>query len=644
MASALELNAQATVINGHGLTTSPELLSTILSYRNLPTISLITNIYDSATNASANVLGNLWSTLDTVGTGVKYGQFLIDFYPSNISATSSSNRVGSYHTIINPVYDPNPAHWTTDSESGGVTKPIIGYTYDPVLSTASLSRNVTTQANLPFANGLAGFANVFLTSYSWASEVFDTVSSLHILKDKTYKNTALGVSGPLDLATNGIGSNGPVLANAISNWGTMYDIRNINKFHDPYVFGQNLLNQGLGTYGNLYVKLKAAGLNTAQLTSIPPNSTTTTYTTTTTSIPASYINQLDVPTVEPVVETVTVTGNSTDTILGIYRTIQRTDLDAMVAATGITNTKRCSTLADYLNFNLVVNPDTQAKLVNIGVTDFPSLGNLLTKVAGKGYYQTWSSLADTLKSIESPTLSHTSVSSTSRIITDSTVSTLQNNTGTGTGPFNNPLVPDLLGAVAGMPYIGTIRSVVDNYDSFARYVEPAVRNLDTAVAYYLAHPVTDSEGNLSPASLAPVTTAVNGLNTALNSIPESELLNRIQTGWVNACNQLNLEVTNLHKAGVTFNAGYQKILFQFGKNITTLAGDADQFYTKQFFANVISNDSYGDTIKIAMAEKNNSSLLSNMGISSGNDPQPAAALRQAKAQNIPITTYINQNQ
>ena len=78
MTSALALNAQATIINGHGLAQSSTITSDITKYTNLPTIKLIADIFSQVSNFEN---GSLIDTVSSIGSGVTSTAFLIDFYP-----------------------------------------------------------------------------------------------------------------------------------------------------------------------------------------------------------------------------------------------------------------------------------------------------------------------------------------------------------------------------------------------------------------------------------------------------------------------------------------------------------------------------------------------------------------------------------
>ena len=150
-------------------------------------------------------------------------------------------------------------------------------------------------------------------------------------------------------------------------------------------------------------------------------------------------------------------------------------------------------------------------------------------------------------------------------------------------------------------------------------------------------------GNGSPTILNAIITDVNNLNTALNSIPISSSLTNSNTAFYKMLSQLQNEVSNLSKAGVQFNSGTTIGLRSFASSVGATASDKNQFDTYQFFANLVTNDVYGDTIRSAVAENINTSLAQSKGFTVTNDPNPSLIIAQANAQNIPLSTYISQN-
>ena len=628
MTTALALTAQSTIINGQGLAVSANLLSQITTFQSHAPITSIANCFSTISSADANIAANIITSLFNIGAGVTKGQWLIDYYPPNITPVSTAG-ISCRYTYVIPVYG-----------TGLHSTEIVGNTYVPVANTASVSHTITNQAQLPFAYGIQGFANVFSTVDGYANSVFDTVSSVYMLRGKTYGQSGLTYTGSKDLATGGISDNNILLASIVKDWGTMYDIANINTFSDPYVFGQNLLNQGFGNYGNLTVNLQAAGLNITNLLQVPQSTTTTTQLpgSVTTSTP---IGAVDIPTTIVETTTTTVVGNSVDTLLSIYRKVTGSELSTIIAAAGITITNPdIKTLADFLDFNKVIDITNISKLSQLGITTFTGLSQFLQLKIGQGYFRSWQDLAILLENLEIPTLNYTTATSTDLVISNSLATNLLNTLGTGSGPFQNPTLQDYLGAVSGIPYTSVFQLLNQNYNAVASSINLSTltTNLDNEVSNY----INQSAANLSPTSTN-IDNAVLAINFALNSLIPSDTFVTCQSEFFYMLNHLTNEVNNLPKTGIVFNAGNGQILNSFSQRMPRNATDKDQFYLYQFFANLITNDTAGDTIRSAIAEEINLQLLRSAGITLHNDPNPRLALSQAQSQHIPISTYLLQN-
>jgi hypothetical protein len=347
MASALQLISTDYVINGHGLSTNANVLSQISTFQNHAPIQTLANVYTNALTANANIIGTLMTSLSALNSSTVANKFLIDLYPSNVVPTASGSI----------------SYYGNASVSGQ--------------RIASFSGTVRSQAQLPFAYGMSGFANVYSVASSYINQAFDTVSSVYLLRGKTYAQSGLGYTGPLDVVTNGTKYNGPLLAEIVSNWGTMYDINNIAQIGDPYVFGQNLLNQGLGVYGNLSDKLQQAGLNIYNLQQVQPSQSIVTQDNTTFSA-STPIGQIDLPVVANVTTTIASVGNSQDVVLSIYSSIVGADLEAILLATGIETTNITATsLADFLDLEKVIGTKNYQSLASLSITNFASFGQYL---------------------------------------------------------------------------------------------------------------------------------------------------------------------------------------------------------------------------------------------------------------------------
>ncbi|HET8688378.1 MAG TPA: hypothetical protein VFM18_17345 [Methanosarcina sp.] len=602
MATATQLTATATILNGLGLAANANLATSISTYTSQSGVATMANIFTNAYLAS-NVANVVVPILNGIGSGQLHGLFFLDLYPANIT----------------PVVSPGGA---------------ISY-FGNALPRAS--GTITNQSNLPFSNGITSFANAFSVAQGYASSVVDTVGSINMLQNKTYGESGLGYGGPVDLVTNGVGANAHILSNIVSSWGTMYDITNLNLIGDPYVFGQNLLNQGLGTYGNLAGRLSATGLDVTDITKIPQNKTTTAAVAGEARI-KSPIGEYSVSTVSNVVTTVTVTGNNPNVVIAAYNTVTSSNLQAIVSATQFTsNTASLVTLADYLTLSKVLSAGQLAQVNAMGVTTLSGFGQYLHSRIGQKTFKTWAEIGAFLANVEIPTLAYSNLSaitSNTVILSANTTSTLLASTGTGSGPFGNPVMVDYFGATAGIPYISNLAAISTNYSGNIGSLQFALTGLNNAVydtyLNYVANIAAPISGNMVTANVA----NVNSVLTTVGALANVQIIDTI---YYSMLNHLATEVSNLQKAGASLTGGTSQTLLSFAQRIGTLgAFDKTGIEAHVVIGNVITNNQFGDTIRAAIAEINNHATVTN-------NPAPQQALTRAQAQGIPLSTYLSQN-
>jgi hypothetical protein len=667
MATAVALNAISSIINSQGLGTSPALLANITAYQTNSALASFANCYVSA-GISSSQTANIVSQLNTIGSTITSGHFLLDLYPGNVTPTSSASitawtantviATGSLISYLGKIY-------TT-------TGNVFGSSFDGnVISNCTLtgvSGIVKKQAQLPFASGYSGFANIYQRSQGYAQQVFDTVSSISMLTNKTYAQTGVGFAGPTDLVTNGIGTTAVLLANVVVNWGTMYDINNITQIGDPYVFGQNLLNQNLGYLNALADQLTGVGLDITNLPDVPAVKTTTVQEEVMTTV-SSFAGEIEFPTLKETTTTEAVTGNSPTVVLNIYKTVTGGNLAAAITATGITtstsNASQLLTLADYLDLKKVVSANLYSALNVLGIYTFTDLGQYLGKKLGQARFRSWAEMSRFLLTLETPTLSYLTANATTNILYSSTVTTLTNAFGTGSGALGNPVMIDYLGACAGDPYTNKFYTINSNYSSLAIQagITTPLSNLNRAIvdygnAYnvYLASEVPESSpgaGDGTPPdplllpSFSTITSNVTAVNSALSSLPTTGTLAEAtalcNAGWYTMLNRIAVEVSNLNRSGVVFTSGTTLGLLGFAENIGQTASDKTQVEGYQFFANITTNDAAGDSIRAVVAETLNTRALNGVGVNIYNNPDPRLKIYQSQAQNVPLNTYLSQN-
>jgi len=211
----------------------------------------------------------------------------------------------------------------------------------------------------------------------------------------------------------------------------------------------------------------------------------------------------------------------------------------------------------------------------------------------------------------------------------------------------------MLGACTGTPYITHWPIINGLFDSFPT-VYSALEAVNSAIDYtnnlYVTTivpdtsiPPADPNGSDGTIDASGIVTAVAGVDAAMNAL-SGTALQTCQTSYYIMLNHLTTEVTNLGKAGAVFGPGSPKILSGFAQRVPALGSqDALALGTDSFFANLITNDAAGDTIRASIAEFTNINVLSRGGITLKNDPNPIQAIAQSRAQNIPLTTYLSQN-
>lgn len=636
MSSALQLNAAASLLQGFGISPNQDLLKEILTYRANPKGPVQQwSIINQNTIANAVVAARVAPILATVPYNVVQGEFLIGTVPTGI--TNAGSTISS------------------TGVSGTGTSNLVN---NGSVQIADVIGTLLYQAKAPFGNVDPGVGGIqytanFAGSYSavrgFAGSTFDLIGTANILHGKTYSQTGLGYTGPTDLATGGVGVNAPLLANVIMNWGTMYDVTQVNLFADPYVFGQNLLNQGLGTVGNLSANLTAVGLDVANISVMPTSSVTnvpTTKTTSVTSISAD-VGTFTLPTVANVKSSVTPTGNNPTVVLNIYNSITGANLTSITHATGFTSTNSCKTLADFLDFTKVIDQKLQPKLNALGIQTLPQLATYLSTKLGSNKFQSWQDMYTFLSNVQIPTLLHTSTTTSTSSVLLPAVNTALSKAFPlkGTGDYGNYTAADFLGATAGNVYLSAMRTINANYAGLSSATYAALQNLNTAIItcntnYQAAVLSAHNAGTPDTATIVPdvsgVTSAANALISAVQS-SSGTAFSASQTAYYTIVTKLVNEISLLAFANIKFSPGSNVLAYGFSQQFpAAAASDYSGFRGDTLLANLITADQYGDTIRAAVAEVNNNAAFPN-------DAKPGQALYNAGQQGIPLKTYLSRN-
>jgi len=438
----------------------------------------------------------------------------------------------------------------------------------------------------------------------------------------------------------------------------MYDVNHLDTFSNPYIFGQNLLNQGLGKYG-LNDKLTAAGLDIADITVIPPSITTTNQSIGSIGI-TTFAGQVNIPGLVASSSTTSVTATSSEVLTEIYKSVTGANLAAIVDSTGITppltTRSQLVSLNDYLDFRKVVEPGLQLGLLNAGIKDFASMSSFLhQKLSQSTGFRSWQAISTFFNSLEVPEMTYSAgTSGSDKMLSASTLSVVQSQAIAGSGPFGNPIMKDFFGSSSGMAYIDAFKLLNESFGTYGPDVLAALQYLKNEVdtwlsgIYYVPGTGGGGGGGGTPGywaypSTDSVSVAVDYVNKALNAIKRTPQFLKYEDAYKLAINTSVNEPARLLAAGVVFNSGSSNSLKAFAKLVSTLTSQTDRVDTYPVVTAFVTRNQYGDTIRAALAENNNLVLLNRVGIQPTNDPNPSLVMAQSQAQNVSITTYLSTN-
>lgn len=545
--SAIGLEATGTIISNQGLAVNSALLPTLTSYNSLPTVSLATALFNTASSVSD--AGQLSTALRTLGN------------------------------------------------TGAVL-----YGVAPNTGIPNFTSNIVSQANAPFTNGVAGFANVVMQVMPYILQSFEIVGSAKLLKDKTYNTSGPGYSSRQDLVSGGMGLLSNTIGQTVSKFGTMYSIKNIANMGDPYVFTHNLLVQGFGKTGNLSANLGSIGLTIDNILS-PPS---------------------DVP------------GSSPRAVISVLSNIKGQDLADIISATRFTSVSQASldSLADLLILSRAI-PNTTFNVLSLNrISTIQALGNFITERLGNGTFSSFDDLSSVLLNLIVPSLT-TESSASDAVVSASVLDNLISAVGSGTGPFGNPTIIDVLGSCAGLPYnanFGNITSIVSGVDTTT-----VLTNLGQV---YSAANTYISGGVFNSTTLAPVVTSIQNLTSNASILLNSSRLSTAQSLYYSSYTHYQNEVSLINTSGIVVsNPGTTpNRLSDLARTISSIGVDSNQFGLVQFFMSIATSGANGDSIRSVIAENYNSHILQNRGIPFDNTVQPAQKLAQAQKFGVSIDT------
>jgi hypothetical protein len=219
------------------------------------------------------------------------------------------------------------------------------------------------------------------------------------------------------------------------------------------------------------------------------------------------------------------------------------------------------------------------------------------------------------------------------LLPTSVTSALKPFLGSGSGPFGNPSMTDMLGSASGK-HTADFSSAGNQLNSIASSTQgqgfaTAMSNLMTAI----------TSGSGISAALSAFTSATSSFNaSALTNSSLSGAMSSISGSMSNVTSHISLENSNLSLAGLNLSSvpvpGGVGSIMSFASKLHSFGVDKMQLGHADVFNGVATDDLHGDAMKAALLEGKNVAAMAGAGKSPTTVSNTQAALTNANASNI----------
>jgi len=451
---------------------------------------------------------------------------------------------------------------------------LTGLPPDGVERAAGAGNNVVgdilSTATSIVSKGVQGITSLIGQASSYAATAFGFQGALAQAQGMKFDDMGFTFGNFNDLSSCGVTSQfSPTTTAAfgteLARLGTLFDVTDLYNLAKPGAVCANLITQGYGYAGSLYVKLEDEGLD---LENLP------------------YENQ--------------------DVILGVMSTITGHDLTEILDGTSFNpfNPDAIQTLADVLDINNVLGPDITSE-----ISSLDALSNKLGNIGGS--FSSAAEIGEFYSSLEIK--SFPALASLGTLLPDSLVGDMSPIIGSGSGPFRNPTATDILGSAAGIGYTDNIKHCVDTQRDLINN-NSNVRNL-----------VDYLESNLEQLDNAMLSVLVSNINEDSGI---QEVLDQANESMINAASQLSTEKKNQLIAGCKFGddmlPGSVGGVMSMTTQLPGLSLDPMNLGVGSMLSNMAGDDTYGEALQASIVESRNLSRFAVFGIEPGQKMDPAA--------------------
>jgi hypothetical protein len=498
----------------------------------------------------------------------------------NATMVSSMTTVNSNSLITNYAnLQPGTANGTTLSGRGfsvvNLRLPEFVANANTTIATVQTQYGKMLPANGDGTYNIYKFASLLSSVSAFAYTSWTMNNLLETFYSKTFGDLGAGVTDYVSSINNGLTADEiSALAPALRNLGTAFDINNLSSLHDPRVFVNNLVQQGL-----LHSNWNTTYANST-LQEVP--STRSTFSELDSKYPyTAFKYDGDLPKALALV-----TGSDLDNIIA-YTNIQ------------LPNSAVVTNLGDLMDLTKIFPGSAVAVVPNATLA---GLSNLLTEIGG--HYNSFADLADMIGNLSVPSIPYLNTYTVP--VPNAEYTRLTAKLGTGSGTDANPLVTDMLGTVAGVVHTNALSTISSSLTSVLTYTE--AQNLSTALNN-LARACVTGNNTYIDGNIALTWTAANTFTTACNTNATlKSIIVSANTAVKSMQTQLALELDNLNLADASLDStaptGVNAVL-GLVNNLHDYGVDAYELGYNTLFNNCAQSNVGGDAVRAALFEGRN---------------------------------------
>lgn len=441
----------------------------------------------------------------------------------------------------------------------------------------NLVADVQTQAQRIMSNGAIGLTDILPQVHAFCVNSFDTMGAFDSFKNLTFADFGHTINNYKDIITGGLnsqfsevlgGTNKQItnpagdsittgyaqLVNEFSNFGTMYDVSQLSKLDDARTLCANLISQGFYFVSKALV---AAGIDVSNLASADQRQ-----------------------------------------VKLVLATIQGVELNSIVTVTKFMPYQPMTTLADALDASRVLSPTA----LGAAGSSLSALANKLVNIGGE--FKSFADLKAMYSSILSVDLPY--LTSMSSMAPTSLFANSYARLGTGTGPFGNPTVSDVIGSVGGVGYTANIAAMTTAQTTLA----------NTQLGQALLAAINAVPAN--PTSSQVAAAIINAAANLVNSTQPSIVIARADgyAAYTNTFNRLLTERKNLKLTGIDLveAVGSNSGITAFVLDLHSIQQDPMMLQYVDMVKTLATDNVYGEAVMATILEGYNINQLISKGI------------------------------